>query len=409
MSRRNSKTKIMSKLEAKDMKRGAIPSPRHHLAAATPHKIIGTAPANFIYLPKELSFWGNDIYGDCVSAEEAFAKACNNPEIFFSYDNIVSWATANGYINGAFLTSVLQTMQSNGFQQSGITFNDGPYTSVDWTNAPLLQNAISCGPVKIGVAADQFNTVTPSRNGWFLTGLNPDTKEDHCVSLCGYGTMSWLAQQLGVSVPSGVNGDNPGYAMFTWNSIGIIDVPSMINITAEAWLRNPTTVSRIGYLTTQGCHGIWQYTIGSIGVPTPIPSTAGLGFRGIIAIGNTVYMTTQGCDGIWQYTIGSSGAPTQIPLTAGLGFRGIMAIGNILYMTTQGCDGIWQYTIGSTGAPTQIPLTAGLGFSGIISIGKILYMTTQGADGIWQYTIGSIGAPTPIPSTAGLGFSGILL
>ena len=34
----------------------------------------------------------------------------------------------------------------------------------------------------------------------------------------------------------------PAYALFTWDSIGIIDVPSMLAITGEAWLRNPTTV-----------------------------------------------------------------------------------------------------------------------------------------------------------------------
>ena len=34
----------------------------------------------------------------------------------------------------------------------------------------------------------------------------------------------------------------PGYALFTWDSIGIIDVPSMIAITSEAWFRQPTTV-----------------------------------------------------------------------------------------------------------------------------------------------------------------------
>ena len=34
--------------------------------------------------------------------------------------------------------------------------------------------------------------------------------------------------------------------MFTWNTIGIIDVPSMLAITHEAWLRNPTTVINQG-------------------------------------------------------------------------------------------------------------------------------------------------------------------
>jgi hypothetical protein len=30
--------------------------------------------------------------------------------------------------------------------------------------------------------------------------------------------------------------------MFTWDSIGIIDVPSMLAVTQEAWLRTPITL-----------------------------------------------------------------------------------------------------------------------------------------------------------------------
>jgi hypothetical protein len=43
-------------------------------------------------------------------------------------------------------------------------------------------------------------------------------------------------------VPTGIDGRQPGYALFTWDSIGIIDVPSMIAITSEAWFRQPTTM-----------------------------------------------------------------------------------------------------------------------------------------------------------------------
>src|SRR6185312_4263702 len=106
---------------------------------------------------------------------------------------------------------------------------------------------ISQGPVKIGVAADQLETAWSSNggaNGWFGTGFNKDDKEDHCVTLCGYGTIAWLAQQLGVFVPQGVDGTQSGYALFTWDSIGIIDEPSMLAITHEAWLRSPTTIIR---------------------------------------------------------------------------------------------------------------------------------------------------------------------
>jgi hypothetical protein len=216
------------------------------LAAATPHVVgVVAAPPAFIRKPQQLSFWGNNEHGDCVTAEEAFAKACNDPEILVPDNTVINWANAHGVLNGAVVASVLQWMQNDGFELDDGVADDGPYFSVDWTNSGTVQNAIYAGPVKIGIAADQIETAwrsTGGRTGWIATGFHNDGNEDHCVSLCGYGTTSWLAQQLNVQVPTGVNGSNQAYAMFTWNSIGIIDVPSMIAITHEAWLRQPTTV-----------------------------------------------------------------------------------------------------------------------------------------------------------------------
>ena len=224
--------------------RGAKPSPRSRLAAAAPH-IAFAAPPNAITVPPQLSFWGNDVHGDCVTAEEAFAKACHSPEIFISQNDVITWATNHGVLEGAYLTQVLDFMQKDGFAENGSVYDDGPYYSVDWTDATTLQSAISMGPVKIGIAADQIEAAwqsTGGKTGWFATGFHTDDNEDHCVSLCGYGTIAWLAQELNAQVPPGVNGADQGYALFTWDSIGIIDVPSMQAITHEAWLRNPTTV-----------------------------------------------------------------------------------------------------------------------------------------------------------------------
>lgn len=251
--------------------RGARPSPRHELAAATPHAIVVTAPPECIYIPHQLSMYGNDVNGCCVTSEEAFAKACYAagtntelrptytspypnvtdlaPEIIITDAEVIAWATAGGFLNGAYLTDVLTAMQSGGFVQGGSIYTDGLRTSVDWTNAAILKNAIYNGPVKIGVAADQLQNVVTAMptlgNGWFATGFQPDSNLDHCVSLCGYGAISWLAKQLSVDVPSGIDGVKPGYALFTWSTIGIIDVPSLLAICGEAWLRNPTTVVKV--------------------------------------------------------------------------------------------------------------------------------------------------------------------
>jgi hypothetical protein len=150
-------------------------------------------------------------------------------------------------LGGANLHEVLQWMRTGGFTQGGHTYDDGPFYALDWTNPGILASAISQGPVKLGIAADQLEVAwrtTNGRTGWFATGFRSDANEDHCVSLCGFGTILWLAHQLGVKVPAGMDGAKPGYAMFTWDSIGIIDQPSMVAITHEAWLRNPTTIIR---------------------------------------------------------------------------------------------------------------------------------------------------------------------
>jgi len=227
------------------MKRGAIPSPRHELAAAMPHVPLASVPPNHLYFPKKISVWHNDYHGDCVTAEEAFAKACHSPEIFITDAEVQKWATAHGWYEGTNLINVLKAMQKKGFSQNKQTYDDGTHNSVDWTDAATLQSALCHGPVKIGIAADQLHAVCQAngfKSGWCATGFKADSNEDHCVSLCGYGTITWLAQQMKFTVPKGVSGTQPGYALFTWGSIGIIDVPSMLAITHEAWLRTPTTI-----------------------------------------------------------------------------------------------------------------------------------------------------------------------
>ncbi len=236
---------LMSLKNIQSPKRGGIPSPRHELAAATPHVAHTGAPPNFIVVPQNISLWGNDVHGDCVTAEEAFAKACNNPEIFITDNEVIAWATRHGVLEGAYLTSVMQWMQKDGFSNGSSTCNNGPFFSVDWTDSAVLTSAISKGPVKIGVAADQLEAAWRNyggKSGWFCVGFKQDNNEDHCISLCGYGTLDWLAEQLQVQVPAGIDGTTAGYALFTWNSIGIIDEQSLLAVIHEAWLRQPTTI-----------------------------------------------------------------------------------------------------------------------------------------------------------------------
>ena len=370
--------------------------------------------------PVQMDSWNNYVYGDCVTAEEAFAKATAGPQTFIPQATVVAWASAHGVLNGASLTGVLTAMQTDGFRLNNTTYNDGLYNSVNWANPAILQSAISRqGPVKIGVGADDFQTnpnglVTPGRSGWAMFNYPKNLQFDHCVSLCGYGTLEQLVAlfknyNITVTVPNGMP-TGLCYAVFTWNSIGIIDEQSMLNMTYEAWIRNPVTITCNPniYLTTQGSDGIWTFDLASQARPTQIGSTAGLGFTGIIAVGNILYLTTHGGDGIWMFDLTSQARPTQIGSTAGLGFTGIIAVGNTVYLTTQGSDGIWMFDLTSQARPTQIGSTAGLGFTGIIAVGNILYLTTHGGDGIWMFDLTSQARPTQLGSTAGLGFVGIL-
>jgi hypothetical protein len=206
-----------------------------------PHVIVGATPHHVLYDPVKLSLWGR--YS--VAAEEAFAKACHVPEILISDQTVEAWAEQHGRFE-ATIIEVLDRMMTDGFKQDGRTYDDGPHFAVDWTNATVLQNAIAHGPLKLGIAADQLEPIFQNhpKNGWCATGFKEDTKYDHCVSLCGYGTFAWLASQLKAQLPDDIDGATPGYGVFSWGTIGIIDHPSILAITGEAWLRNPTTVVR---------------------------------------------------------------------------------------------------------------------------------------------------------------------
>lgn len=231
--------------------RGAMRSPPHKAFAAPAH-VAQAVPPSFGVVPAELSYWDNSKYGDCCSAEEAAAKAQfslmngGTHELFIPEKTVVDWAKENGFLNGAQLTAVMEAMAKKGMRVDSQTYGDGPYQSVDWTDDATLSSAIFQGPVKIGVAADQLEAVVPPppspSNGWIATGFKPDQNLDHCVNLCGFGSLQALCALMKVTAPSGLDPTTRCYLLFTWSTIGIIDQASMIAITGEAWLRTPTTV-----------------------------------------------------------------------------------------------------------------------------------------------------------------------
>ena len=213
---------------------GTFPSPNHELAAAPPYQASGETPESFLAWPLTLSAWANDSRW----AEESFAKACADPKIFIPPSLVQRTALACGSSNFAAF------MQTHGFQMAGKAYLDGPFKAVDWTNTASLQHAIAnAGPVKIGItlAAGPLGA-----SGWAIHGRPAGQAEDECASLCGYGSLATLLdlfeeQGVYIRLPLGMP-TRPSYAMFARGSIGIIDQQSLVNITGEAWVRNPVTI-----------------------------------------------------------------------------------------------------------------------------------------------------------------------
>lgn len=242
---------LIGAIHSSSRPRGAKPTPRHALAAAEPYRPTRAPSTGFAVVPKRLSYWYNNQYGICVSAEEAFAKAvwslmCGMPELFIPDNEVLRWATRYGYRDGAFLTEVMDTMAKDGFTDSGQNYKDGPYgKAIDYTNVSDLQSAIEEGPVKIGIDANALSPNAGNGNGWWSIGGNPGEfgSEDHCVGLSGHGSAEFLFPQLGLPVPSQLKGVN-GFLLFTWSSLGFVDHPWLLATCAEAWLRNPTTMGQ---------------------------------------------------------------------------------------------------------------------------------------------------------------------
>ncbi len=233
--------------------RGAIPTPRHQLAASIPFQTRPGIPASWGVLPKTLQMWGNGEYGDCVTAEECAAIAAYStmlgvPTVLIPDSACTSWARQHGYLNGADLTSVMQDMASDGISSGGVTYRDGHPTSVNYSDNANLSSAIYTGPVKVGIAANQLERAgAGSKMGWIGTGFHRDGNEDHCVGYWGFGTAQQLADlmhnTLGISVSLGnLAPGSPSYYLYTWKTVGIIDQQSTDNVVGEAWVRTPSVI-----------------------------------------------------------------------------------------------------------------------------------------------------------------------
>lgn len=224
--------------------RGAWPSPRSALSAATPYRIAGETSGNYIKIPHSMPSWTCASLLESAVAEEVFAKACDG--IFIADETANDWISEHVFRPDDLILQVLETMAANGFKQDGHIYCDGPPSQVDWTDVGTLTEAVrKWVPLKIVISASQLEHVTTAgKNGWFATGLPQIRGELECGSLCGFGSIQWLAENLGTEVLHPSDPIALGYAMFARGSIGIVDAGSLANITIQAWSRRPTTVIR---------------------------------------------------------------------------------------------------------------------------------------------------------------------
>jgi len=231
-----------------NMMRGATPTPLHILMALPEHEVIRTAPLQFGIVPSVLNVWGNQQFGDCVSAEEAFAKAvyalmCGLPEIFITAADVIAWARRNGFLNGADLVEVMDAMARAGMAANGQTYNDGPtHTTVDYTDETVLQNAIASGPIKIAIDANALPSSAGNANGWYSLSGKRYSNTDHCVGHSMFGRADYIYDLLKVPLPAAISPSTPGYGLFTWGTIGFVTHDWILGTCTEAHLRTPTTM-----------------------------------------------------------------------------------------------------------------------------------------------------------------------
>lgn len=284
-----------------NMKRGARPSPRHKLQAAPPHIPIRAHPAQWPnVLPSWLEMWLNDVDGICVTAEGCAAFALYSvvnglPELKITDATELAFANKYGFVNGANLTDVMDKMISDGFHQDGVTYNEGSYSGVDYSNEDVLQNAIFTGPVSIAVDANALPSNAGSVQGWTAFGGIPNQfpNTDHCIGIWVYGPMAFLVQliqktfNVTINLPS--KAPAKGYIVYTWSTVGIVDHAWLMSTCAEAWVRTPTLVG-----------------VNPVPPPTPPPGPAPMPIPG----GGTYTLVTNS-DGSLVFTP-SSGGPIAI-------------------------------------------------------------------------------------------------
>lgn len=235
--------------------RGARPSPRHKLSAATAFTMLKAPPAQFGVIPTRNSMKGNDQYGDCVTAEWAQAIAvyslmCGLPQRFVTDQQTIAWAKSHGYADGANLTDVMDSAAKDFLGDDASDKNlCGAYTSVDYSNADLMNAATVVGPINLAIDANALPSGAGNQMGWYALKKGTFPNTDHCVHYSAYGRADYIYDLMKVSLPSAISPSTIGRAIYTWQTYGFVTDEWGMGTIAESWSRHPTI----------------------LGLPTPVP------------------------------------------------------------------------------------------------------------------------------------------
>lgn len=272
----------------KPFKLGMIPSTPEKVAQVSRFRSTRFGIPKAVAFNPKLQMWGNNQYGDCVSAQEAFAKACCGIQI--SDQDLIAWAGKHDLLNGANLPDVMDLLKQDPIVVNGHRYGDGGYQSVDFTDESAVCSALATNKAPLNIAIDHSALPQGAGNqmGWYSLNLNSRyTSYDHCVGISGYGPASFMFPLYGAQVPAGVDPNKIVFGLFTWETIGLIDVSWLRAACSEMYVRNPTT-------TTDGVAGPDPIVVpGPDPVPpTPVPPTpnptptpGGLPAWALIAIG----------------------------------------------------------------------------------------------------------------------------
>jgi hypothetical protein len=240
--------------------RGYLPPSRHRLLMTVPYRLVRkvkAVPAFFATLCSELSYFLNQVDGDCVTAEECQNINTGTGHVAADAD-VQSFARQYGLLNGAELPQVMQIMETDGFPSGGTVYKDGPFAGVNWKDyselcAALVEFQASGGQptqIKLGVAADQMEAAMNDAQPFsFFVGFQPDPNIDHCTAIVGFGTaaacLAALNEKYGtnIALPSTLAPTAQALIHWTWKQYQIMDFASLVNVCDEAYLRNPSLTS----------------------------------------------------------------------------------------------------------------------------------------------------------------------